>query len=333
MATLDEILNSVKIPEKVVPAPSPSLDATSQEGGSIFDIPIGTPRAVTPAFLPKPSKLDYAKMESLSDRLVAGWIPHFARADANLRYLAVEQEFMIWLDEHTLLVGKIDAIGQTQDGAMFFGEWKSQNPPPRNRKEEWKVKWRKRPQSLTYGFASDHLYPGTRRFTVRMAFKSDPPTYDYEWYEYSTEEIVYWKQQILNFAEEIRWRRKQGVVPWGPNFEHCFKYGPRYVCPFFHEACDKLNWSASPTGMVPRVSHLQKEREFQAENMTGTFGQVMDKKLVVLDATRIALFVECRERYRREYECDGGLMENEKEALIVGGDFHDLLGAYYKRRQ
>lgn len=325
---LDDLLDSVSHPPS--PEKSPEKEKENESSGSIFgDIPIGQrPRARS-----KPSSEDYAACQSMPEILITGWIPFFARADSKITWLDIEREFLIPLDSHTILVGRIDAHGLTADGEKFFGEWKTSKPPWKTKKEAWKKTWRMRAQSLTYGLAAETLWPETRRFTVRQAYKSNPPEFDYEWFSYTTEEIEWWRGEILKTADEIRWRRGQGQsgVPWSPNLNHCFKYGQDYVCPFYHEGCAKLNWTnIAIAGTEPRVSHLQVEREI-AQKSKGTFGQAMDKKLVVLDATRADLWSQCRERYRREYELEGGRSETDKEALNVGGEFHDLAGAYYKR--
>lgn len=253
----------------------------------------------------------------IAEELVSGWIPHFADADAAITWLDVEREHELWLDADTLLVGRIDALGLVEEykwefaktnvwsptvaAGTFFAEWKSQSPPPKYKAQEWKQTWRMNPQSLTYGVLVDSIYPGTRRFTVRKGFKSSPPTFDFEWFAYSDAEVEWWRGELLDIAAEIRWRRKKSVVPWAPNFDACFKYGPRYVCPFFGPACSQLNWTGRPVEAVAREPHLEVERTFLAAN-TGSFGNKIRKNVVVLDATRTETWINCRERYRRQYE-------------------------------
>jgi hypothetical protein len=270
---------------------------------------------------------------SMADALVQGWIQTYQVADRSLTWLEVEREFAIWLDEHTLVVGKIDAIGRTKDGDTFYSEWKSQKSPPPNKRAEWKLTWRLNTQSLTYGVIADILYPGTRRFTVRKAFKSTPPTFDHEWFSYSTAEIEWWRSELLRIADEIRDQRKAGIIPWRPNFHHCFKYGLNYACPYFESACSKLNWEGVPESHIPRVSHLEIERKMSEENI-GTFGQKMDKKLVILGASRVDTYRGCNERYRRDHEgstLNEPLMEPMNENLQIGLDLHKLLEQWYLR--
>lgn len=334
MSPLDDLLNSVT-PAAAPPSTEKAEgEEHAREPGSIFDLPYQPPtQSGGGGGIDHP----YVKWGSSAtpEELVEGWLTRFSKADASITWLDAEREFRIPLDPsgHTILVGRRDAYGLTSDGEQFFGEWKSKAPPPKNKREEWKATWRMNPQSLTYGVATEILNPGTRRFTVRMAFKSSPPTFDYEWFSYTTEEIAWWREELLRIAQEIRARRAGDPHgPWSPNFNHCFKYGVRYACPFFQEACSKLKWDVRPVGMIPRVSHLQTERELQEEGR-GTFGQAMDKRLVVIDATRVDTWINCHERYRREHEWEGGVMEGEKgEALAIGGAMHDLLEAYYRRK-
>jgi hypothetical protein len=269
---------------------------------------------------------------SMVDSLVEGWVKHFGPADRSITWLDVEREFSINLDEHTILVGKIDAIGRTKDGDTFFMEIKSQKAPPAYKKFEWKQTYRMNFQTLTYGVVVDLLYPGTRRYSVRKAFKSTPPTFDHEWFSYSTEEIEWWRSELINIAEEIRRWRSSRVIPWAPNFgHHCFKYGPNYVCPYFESACSKLDWNGVPENHLPRVSHLEIERKLIAENL-GIAAQKLDKKLVILGASRVDTYRGCNERYRRDHEGSAlvePLMEPMNEALETGAGMHKLLEQWY----
>lgn len=342
---LDDLLNS--LPQSQ-PSSSP-VQSSEGEGGSIFDI------ALNSLNQPKSkSKLSEGEIAGLAEQLVEGWLSYFSAFDQAIRWIDAEREHAIWLcpndcpicrgsnldpkmsfpspcpHSQTLLVGMIDAVGQTQEGELFWADWKTEKPPWRKNRELWKRYWKKSPQALTYGVITDIIYPGIRRFTVRKAFKSSPPSFDYEWFSYDTSEIVWWKGELLNIADEIRRRRRdQPTGPWSPNFSHCFKYGEEYVCPRFHPGCDKLNWNAGLadiTGSVERVSHLQVERDFLSSNV-GSFGQAMRKGVVILDATRVEKWMNCRERYRGEYEL--GISEPKGDALEVGGDFHSMLKHLY----
>lgn len=290
-----------------------------------------------------------------SEIIVEAYLKHFHKADSNIEWLDAELEFDLWLcpkdceqcgglgyiieadpnDPYalpctfskTLLVGRIDAVGKTADGELFFMDLKTKNPPPRTRINEWKQTWRMSPQALTYAIGVSKKYKDLRRFTVRMCYKSNPPSFDFEWFRLSAAEIAWWKTEILRTADEIR-RLRKGAQPWPPNFQRCFKYGQNYVCPFFEPACSKLDWNGMPEGAKPRIlSHLQIENEWK-ERLTGSFGQQMRKGLVILDATRLTLY-ECREAYRREYE-EGGVETEKGIAADIGIDFHNLLDARYK---
>ena len=80
-------------------------------------------------------------------------------------------------------------------------------------------------------------------------------------------------------------------------------------------------------GAIERVPHLEIERKFLAEN-SGSFGKAMRKGVVILDATRTEVWVNCHERYRREYE--EGVRGESGEAIEIGSQMHDLLRVYYQ---
>lgn len=253
--------------------------------------------------------------------LVQGWCSHFASADREIEWLAAEIEHEVWLNENTVLMGRMDALGLSQ--GPFFGEWKTSNGRDR---ATWKQTWRMNPQSLTYGVLADDWFQrerGTpcRRFTVRKAFKPGRShigmAYDHAWFSYSADELAHWRAELVRIAGEIR---TYGAGPWPTNFSHCFAYGPNYACPFFESACSKLDWSRRPADALVRISHLEKERALGERCLN-----VSD--LVVLDATRVAVWFACRERFRRTY------IENVDvtpgEALRDGIDFHERIGAYY----
>jgi hypothetical protein len=317
MSPLDDLLNS--------PLKPPSNEL---ESGSIFDLALHQlPTSSSSSSRAKP-KMTTGEVNSLAESLVEGYLQYFAAADASITWIAAEQEHSLWLDDQTLLVGRIDAVGATEEGEQFFLELKTEKLPWKTRIDEWRVTWKMSPQSLTYGVLAEAAYPNLRRFTVRKAYKSSPPQYAYEWYRFQPAEVTWWKGELIRIAGEIRSRRAEGVkgVPWSPKFGACFKYGAQYVCPRFHPACSQLKWDAEIANAVPRVPHLEVERNFLAENV-GSFGQPMRKGVVVLDATRVDKWLDCSERYRGEYEL--GQREPEGEALAIGSDFHNLLRLYH----
>ncbi len=317
---LDDLINSISS----APLQPKVEDGEKLESGSIFDLALHSPS-------PKRAKLSEGEVASLAESLVEGYLDYFAQADATIKWIDAEREHAIWLDDLTLLVGRIDAVGQTQDGERFFLELKTSKPPWKSRADEWRLKWLMSPQSLTYGVIAEAAYPGLKRFTVRIAYKSIPAKYDYDWFRYSGEEVAWWRSELINIAHEIRTRRREGGkggkgVPWAPNFEHCFKYGKEYVCPRFHPACSQLKWDAPTPNSTLREPHLEVEREFLAGNV-GSFGQSMKKGVVILDATRVEKWMGCRERYRVEYEL--GMSEPRGEAVDVGSEFHLMLKQYH----
>ncbi len=241
--------------------------------------------------------------------IVHGWKAHFAAADRACEWLHVEHEHHVELAPGVVLAGRIDAIGRTADGRLFFGEWKTASP---RGKKTWKQIWRMNPQSLTYGVLAQSLYPDCHRFTVRKAFKDAVPTFDHAWWEYSPEELQHWRSQLIAISKEII---AQTETPWQTNYSSCFEYGPNYVCPWFEPACSRLSWQGVPAGAVSRISHLDYERRLN------------EPKPLVLDATRIAVWLSCHERYRRTYEEGWDLLPTE--AMQIGLDFHKELGEYY----
>jgi hypothetical protein len=269
---------------------------------------------------------------SQAQQLAMGWIPHFASADRAIRWGNIEKEHFLWLDEHTLLVGRIDADGWTEDGDFFFADWKSLGP--RRRIGEVKAEYRLDPQMLTYGvltnickecgMVSEHkMGCGTRskggRFMVRWAQKKDPPCYHHEWYSYSEGEIAWWRSMLLNISAKIRADAKS-LKPFVTNLTNCLRYGQAYACPFLEPACSKQQWDAVSSDMTLRESHLEIERDWMNSEETLP---------LILDATRIDIWLGCNERYRREY------IDNVKpapgEALNVGIELHTILHAYYNK--
>ena len=258
------------------------------------------------------------------DSLVNGWKRHFAAADATIAWGGASEALELELAPGVWLVSEVDAWGRTApdvnnpSGELFFGEWKTANP---REKKTWKQVWRMNPQSLSYGVLAAARWPGMSRFTVRKAFKELTPTYDHAWFRYSVAELEHWRNQILTVASEIKLYKQVGGIPWPTNFSACFRYGPNYACPFFECACNRQQWDAVPAGSThggdPSWSATQQRAAVHAR----------DPQAVVLSPTMVATWLDCRERYRREYV---ELVTPVKgEALKLGGDFHNELSKYY----
>lgn len=254
--------------------------------------------------------------------LVNGWKNHFYSADRAIKWLEAEREVSIDLDSQTKLMGRIDALGETE-GEKFFGEWKTAST---REKKTWKQVWRMNPQSLTYGVLARSLYPDCERFTVRKAFKEiGAPTYDHAWFRYSQKELDDWTLELVSIADEIRTYRLlaevdyRGLKSWPVNYTACFQYGLNYACPFFEPACSKGDYLAKPDNSLVRISHLDSERRLNEVKQ--------DDGMVVLDATRVKTWLSCRERFRREYEENIAMPPGE--ALQTGIEFHEELGTYY----
>lgn len=253
--------------------------------------------------------------------MVESYAQFFHAADSRIEWLASEKEFELWLNGNTVLIGKIDRIGRNEEGKTFFIDDKSQSKPPKFRAEEWKASWGLNPQSLTYALPMEVWYPGTRRYCVRKTFKAIPPSHDFAWFEYKTEELEMWRVELLNIADDIR-RLRNNPSPWRPDFTNCFRYGPKYVCPFYHPACSKLDWDGHK-GLVPKTPHLDIESKIPE-------WKAVHPDLVVLGASIIEDWLICPERYRRKHEDGWG--EEQSEALAIGADFHELLDKFYKSK-
>jgi hypothetical protein len=259
-------------------------------------------------------------MHAEAERLATAFIRDFWSANHDIRWLRLEHERMLWLDKHTVLVGKIDAIGKTMDGEMFFADWKTASKKKARFMDTEKRQWRMNPQALTYGVLlnDEKIW----RFTVRWALKTDPATTNFEWYEYSDAELAFWQSELLKVAQQIRSLR--GTQPWPVNLHHCTRYGETYACPFRDEGCWKKNFEHVPESMKPRGDgHLKIEALIRHDYV----GSLAD--LVVLDASRVSDWMACHEFYRRLWE-DEGLTESS-EALTIGTDFHLLIDAHLEQ--
>jgi hypothetical protein len=267
---------------------------------------------------PSPILIPNQADNTLVDTLVEGYIQHFYKADQAIEWTDSEREIIHWLNPDTVLIGKVDRIGIT-DEQRFFLDDKTQNPPPKYKREEWKAIWGMNPQSLTYGVLVDSIYPGTRRFCIRKSFKSIPPSYDFAWFAYSTSELQMWRSELQNIADEIRSRR-EGPAPWMPNFLNCFRYGVKYACPFYANSCSKLDWN-NTEGLVAKEPHLDCEQEMEDKVR-------QNPNLVILGATRVEDYMSCPEKHRRIWE--EGVTAPEADAQATGKDFHHILDRYYQ---
>lgn len=261
-------------------------------------------------------------MHPEAERLAAAFIKNFWAFDHEVRWLSVEQELSLWLDERTLLVGKRDAKGMTPDGDIFFADWKTGSKGKARYIDREKFQWRMNPQALTYGVLGGE---DGSRFTVRWALKTEPARTDFEWYSYTPDEMAWWRGELIFVAEQIRSLRER-IGPqeqWPLNLHYCAKYGENYACKFRDAGCWKLDFENVPPGMEPRTeSHLGIEN-----TMLAAMSEEQRRDLVVLDATRVADWMGCHELYRRLWEANNGLHEIT-EALQIGSDFHAIIAAH-----
>jgi hypothetical protein len=284
-------------------------------------------------------------MHPLAIKLSDAFKRDFASADRDIKWYSAEEERMLWLDKHTVIVGRIDATGVNAEAKPFFAEWKTLSKNKARNMDAVKAEWRMSPQALTYGvlLAKDLFHPFTgdseinvlappvRDFTVRWAIKTEPPTTAFEWYSYTEAELKWWADQLLYVASSIRYHRTgQPEWNWPTNLTNCTRYGWNYRCPFWDNGCSKLKFDHVPDGMTPRDPHLAIEKTIRAD-----LNHVDDTELVILDATRTKDWMSCHEYYRRLWEptvdANGlvqlGLSESS-EALTIGTDFHSEADNY-----
>lgn len=260
-----------------------------------------------------------------AERLAKAWISHFWASNHQIQWQEIETEKLLWLSPNTVLVGKEDAIGKTEDGPVFFADWKTASKSKARFMESEKMRWRMTPQALTYGVLNASV---TTHFTIRWALKTEPASCDFEWYSYTTDELDWWRVQLVHIAEDIREQRRKQYVTynhWETNLTNCARYGEKYKCPFRDEGCYARNFSFIPDSMTPRTqSHLTIENELRAS------GKVSND-VVVLDASRVGDWLHCHEFYRRLWEGEG--LSEENEALEIGDEFHRIIAAHLKQIQ
>lgn len=251
------------------------------------------------------------------DSLVAGWKRHFAAADQTIRWGGASERLELELAPGIWLAGELDAWGTNSAGELFFGEWKTANP---REKKTWKQVWRMNPQSLSYGVLAAARWPGMQRFTVRKAFKEQVPTYDHAWFRYELPELDHWRGELIRVAQEIQGYQdsnalEETVPPWPTNFSRCFRYGVKYVCPFFDVSCNRQQWQAISAAWTTVISPQR------------TAIMTREPNAIVLSPTSVQDWLDCRELYRRKYV--EHIMPPKNDAIQLGGQFHDELSKYY----
>jgi hypothetical protein len=271
-------------------------------------------------------------MHPEASRLAKAFITDFWGANHEIKWRAVETEASLWLSPNTVLVGKRDALGLSPDNSEFFADWKTASKSKAGygkwaaaKKLQLKAQWRMEPQALTYGLLSSEI---TRNFTVRWVFKTEPATTDFEWYTYNESELDWWRGELLDCAEEVRWRRAKNK--WPTNLKNCTRYGEDYRCPLRDEGCHQRNFDFVPQTWTKKTgSHIAIENEFKATGVLGGRENMAinanSPDMVVLDASRVADWLGCRFYYKRIWE-DG--FENSNEDLEIGKAFHSIIGSH-----
>lgn len=261
-------------------------------------------------------------MHPQAQQLADAFIAEFWAADHSVKWLAAETERIRWLDHQTVLIGTIDALGETEDGRRFFADWKTISAMRARNMEQVKAEWRFDPQALTYavlmgGDMSD--------FTVRWAVKDKVPRFDFEWYTYSAAEIHWWHGELRRIAGDIRaWRvsTTKSNPNWPVNPNYCTRFGWAYRCPLYDQGCPKLNFEFDP-GLPPRDHHLDTELMIRKAATESDW-----KTLVFLNSSAVETWLGCHEKYRRFYEGKG--LTETSDALTIGFDFHALVAEHIK---
>lgn len=252
-----------------------------------------------------------ASYEVEAQRLAEAYADHFHAVDQRLTYTHSEREMSLELERDVWLVGVVDAAGTRELGEPFFREDKTANP---RLAKTWKRHWVMSPQALTYGL----LAAPVSTFLVRKAFKSDPATFDHEWFTFDGHDLAWWRVEVLRIAREIAWYRNDKLARWWPlNIEHgCFAYGDKHPCQFFADGCSKGDWSTPPKVSMPKVRG-------------GVAAAILSEhpNAIVLSPSGIKTWMRCREMFRRMYE-PGGVVEPESEAMLLGKRFHELTAKY-----
>lgn len=248
------------------------------------------------------------------DDVLTGWQRHFYAADRSLRWMGVEQEFAVPLHIQDMpveawLVTHMDAYGPD-----WFADWKTAKPESAKNKGAWKEKWRFHPQSLTYGLMGRYLGWQTKRFTIRMVFKSDPPTFDHEWFSYSDAEIDAWEHRVIGIAEEVANLAAGRVNPGS-----CLRYGRDYACSFL-PGCSQADFTYAPPTLVQIADPMQRGRITE---------HVIPNDAIILSATRIETYLECPEKFRRIYV--EGWQEPPNASLQFGAQFHETIAQYNRQ--
>lgn len=281
-------------------------------------------------------------------RLVDAWVARWLDEDSNLRVIAVECGFHIWLDELTLVVGVSDLI--TEDRiSPFANEWKSAKAPQLKKDGTPNAYWNEHvwlenivrgPQLSIYALA---LHEGTYydssgqkyqfnvenpRVRVRACVKSDPV----EFWPTRPEDAVYEfpgaglgtvRNALLARAGMIRHLRASNLMPWQLMGKQCYsRFRRDEKCRF---------WGVCESRVPPPIT-----RVFDSSNPAGPLAlkhvdpeRLARPGMVVLSATSYETGSNCAEAYRIELSERG---ENESNlALDTGTALHCGVAEMYRQ--
>ena len=263
-------------------------------------------------------------VETQARNLHIGAVAHFATQDRALQFTAVEQALFKVLPDNVILVGIIDAQGlvPTVDtesfsthNQPFFLEDKTASP---KKLKTWRSRWLMSAQALTYGLLTDGKAP----FLVRQAFKTNPPTFDHEWFTFTPGDLEFWHRQVMGIAHAIRNSDNFFAAPWPMNINYgCFAYGDKYPCPFWADGCTKHAWD-SP---IPDALPAEFFPEFDGHNRA-VLMKLRDEfpDALFLSQTMIDRYMRCPELYRRLSH----VSFPPSEAMLIGKRYHELNAAH-----
>lgn len=249
---------------------------------------------------------DQAKLQG--SKLVEGWIKHYRDDVTEFKVIDVEKviskEYDLGSGYKLILVGTQDLTAEGE--TPFFGEWKSSSARS-NKAVSWKERWKFSVQGLTYGLLTD-----MKRILVRTAFKTNPPSYDQEWYEFGERELNYWKNRIIRIGKDLTDVTED--TGWDTNPESCDLY--YRLCPFFYH-CLKGDFNSTKG---------TKQRELQYPEIESQ----RDEKTIILSATRIKTLLNCEEKYRKTFIMDR-TEDEDALPLMIGTCMHVGLAELHRQ--
>ena len=251
------------------------------------------------------------------------------------RIVAVECGFVLWLDDHTVIVGVQDRL-EERDG-ILGDEWKTTKETTKFWNEgKWLDSIREGSQIAIYALAlrSGTYYPkigmpvtpavAQPRIRVQAISKSTPPQIwptreDDNIIVFSEARLEATRQALLIKADSIRAMRKR-EGPWQLPGIWCTNQFRR-LCEY-HEDC--VNQRPHVIG-----GSMQESDPAWQLAVPHLGDRVNDPELVILSASAYAKACECPEAYRRSLGGGG----EESSQMQTGTVFHTVIAEFYRQLQ